>query len=65
LLRLSTKSELATFDQLDRQNHAVNFVARTGLKLHETYFHDPNINYLSIENSKGELSGYFILVLKR
>ena len=64
MLRPSTKSELATFDQLDRQNHAVNFVARTGLKLHETYFDDPNIRYLSIENSMGELSGYFILVVE-
>jgi len=55
LLRLSTKKELKIFDQLDHQSHAVNFVARTGLKLHQTYFDDPDIKYLSIENDKGEL----------
>ena len=65
MLRLSTKSELEIFDQLDHQSHAIGFVAKTGLKLHQRYFDDPDINYLSIENNKGELSGYFILVIER
>jgi len=55
---------LEIFDRLDRQSHAENFVARTGLKMHQKYFHDPNVNYLSIENDKGELAGYFILVVE-
>jgi len=64
LLRLSTKSELEIFDHLDHQSHAVSFVAKTGLKLHQSYFNDPGINYLSIENDNGEFSGYFILVIE-
>ena len=64
MLRLSTKNELEVFDKLDNQAHASNFVAKTGLKLHQRYFDDPDITYLSIDNENGEFSGYFILVLE-
>ena len=61
-LRLSTKEELEIFDEMDRQSHAINFVTQTGIKAHQKYYDEPNITYLSIENSGGELSGYFVLV---
>jgi len=50
------------FDQLDHQEHATKFVAKTGLNTHQRYYDDPNIKYLSIENDQGDFSGYFILV---
>ena len=61
-LRLSTKEELEIFDEMDRQNHAVNFVTQTGIEVHQKYYDDPDITYLSIVSSRGELSGYFVLV---
>ena len=63
-LRPSTRDELEIFDALDRQIHASKFVISTGLKTHQKYFDDPNITYLSIENSRGEFSGYFVLVVE-
>ena len=63
-LRTSTRDELKLFDALDRQVHASKFVIGTGLKTHQKYFDDPNITYLSIENSRGEFCGYFVLVVE-
>ena len=61
-LRPSKRDELELFDGMDRQDHANIFVNQTGLKTHKKYYSDPNITYLSIENSSGEFCGYFILV---
>lgn len=61
-LRLSTRGELEIFDRMDRQDHARNFVTQTGIEVHRKLYDDPDITYLSIENSRGELSGYFVLV---
>lgn len=63
-LRQSTSKELEIFDVMDRQDHARRFVIQTGLGQHQQYFDDPRITYLSIENSRGEFCGYFILVLE-
>lgn len=63
-LRPSKREELEIFDEMDRQDHARNFVIQTGLGTHQKYFIDPKITYLSIENSNGEFCGYFILVLE-
>ena len=49
---------------MDRQDHASYFVTQTGLEAHQEYYDDPNITYLSIENSRGEFSGYFVLVVE-
>ena len=62
-LRPSKKEELTIFDAMDRQEHARHFVIQTGLENHQKYFADPAITYLSIENGRNELCGYFILVL--
>lgn len=62
MLRLSSKSELAQFDELDRQDHASSYVIPTALEKHVRYFDDPDITYLTIENNEGEFCGYFILV---
>jgi len=64
VLRLSSRSELDIFDDIDRQIHASNFITQIGLKAHQDLFDEPNITYLSIENSEGELAGYFVLVLE-
>ena len=61
-LRQSTRDELVVFDDMDRQDHARNFVTQIGLERHQEYFDDPNVTYLSIENDSGEFSGYFVLV---
>ena len=61
-LRLSKKNELAIFVDMETQAHANRFVNSTDLKTHQNNFNNPNVIYLSIENSKGELSGFFILV---
>lgn len=61
-LRLSRTEELEIFDEMDRQAHARKFVIQTGIETHREYFSDPKISYLSIENSRGEFCGYFILV---
>ena len=63
-LRPSTREELVVFDEMDRQNHASNFVTQIGIETHQKYYDDPNINYLSINNGKGEFSGYFVLVVE-
>ena len=63
-LRPSNRDELEIFDEMDRQEHARNFVIQTGIETHQNYFRDPKISYLSIENSRGEFCGYFILVLE-
>ena len=63
-LRLSKRDELEIFDEMDRQDHARNFVIQTGLETHQKYFRDPKITYLSIENRSGEFCGYFILVFE-
>ena len=64
LLRPSSKNELVVFDQIDRQGHANYFITQIGLKAHQDFFDEPNITYLSIENDKGELVGYFVLVVE-
>ncbi|MDX1739072.1 MAG: GNAT family N-acetyltransferase [Alphaproteobacteria bacterium] len=63
-LRPSNINELETFDEMDRQEHARKFVNQTGIETHQKYFSDPKVSYLSIENSRGEFCGYFILVLE-
>ena len=63
-LRSSTREELVIFDEMDRQDHASNFVIQAGIETHQKYYDDPNITYLSIENSRGEFSGYFVLVVE-
>lgn len=63
-LRLSTREELVIFDEMDRQGHASKFVTQTGIETHQKYYDDPNITYLSIVNSRGEFSGYFVLVVE-
>lgn len=63
-LRPAMRGELVIFDEMDRQDHARNFVTQTGIETHQKYYDDPNITYLSIENSRGELSGYFVLVVE-
>jgi len=64
LLRPSSREELMLFDQLDQQSHASKFIVKTGLDLHQKYFDDPAIVYLSIDDIKGELCGYLILVFE-
>ena len=63
-LRPSESKELEVFDELDRQAHARNFIIQTGLESHQKNFLNPKITYLSIENSSGELCGYFVLVVE-
>ena len=63
-LRLSSRNELDIFDNIDRQDHASNFITQIGLNTHLEFFDEPNITYLSIENNEGELSGYIVLVLE-
>jgi hypothetical protein len=63
-LRPSTRGELAIFDEMDRQNHASNFVTQIGIETHQKYYDDPHVTYLSIANSEGEFSGYFVLVVE-
>ena len=63
-LRQSKREELEIFDEMDRQDHARNFVIQTGLETHQEYFNDVRIIYLSIENTSGEFCGYFILALE-
>ncbi len=61
-LRPSKKDELIIFVDLETQTHANRFVNSSDLETHQRNFNNPNVIYLSIENSKGELSGYFILL---
>ena len=61
-LRLAKKEELEIFETLDRQEHARRFINKTGLKVHQTNFDDPDITYLSIENPHGVFCGYIILI---
>lgn len=61
-LKPSKKEELEKFDEMDRQDHARNFVIQTGLETHQKCFSDPKVTYLCIENCSGEFCGYFILV---
>lgn len=63
-LRRSKRDELEVFDEMDRQDHARNFVIQTGIETHQKYLSDPKIIYLSIEDGRAELCGYFILVLE-
>ena len=53
-------NQLPTFDEMDRQPHAVRFVFQIGLEGHHRYYADPNVRYLNIECA-GEFLGYFIL----
>ena len=63
-LRPSTRIELASFDEMDRQQHARNFITQIGLETHQDFFDEPSITYLSSVNNKGELAGYFVLVME-
>lgn len=62
-LRPSRRDELETFDAMDRQPHARDYVLQTGIDTHRRYFDDPAVTYLSIEDGSGDFCGYFILVL--
>ena len=61
-LRVAQARELEILDAMDRQDHASQFVIQTGLEQHRRNFSDPDITYLCIENDRGQLCGYFILV---
>lgn len=63
-LKPSEEKELKLFADMESQAHANRFVNSTGLELHKTNFKKPNTIYLSIKNSEGEVSGYFILVIE-
>ena len=63
-LKPTTREELVICDQMDRQDHACNFVNQIGIEAHYRYFDDPNITYLNIENNSGEFIGYFVLVVE-
>jgi len=60
-LRKSEADELQVFVEMEQQSHAKKFINGDGLETHRNNFTDSNITYLSIENSSGELAGYFIL----
>ncbi len=47
---------------MDRQNHAKSFVTQVGIEIHQKYYDNTDVTYLTIENSNGEISGYFVLV---
>ncbi len=61
-LRPSLTGELPEFLQFDQQPHASNFVLQIDLSVHEGYFQDPNITYLTILRNEEKAVGYFILV---
>lgn len=61
-LRISTRSELAIFDLIDRQEHASNFITQIGLKAHQEMYDNALATYLSIENKNIETSGYILLM---
>ena len=61
IIRESKEAELDKFVEMEQQPHAKEFINGTDLVTHQRNFTDCNIIYLSIENSNGELSGYFIL----
>ena len=62
-LRQSREEELSKFVELEHQPHAAAFINGSDLLTHQSNFRDQNIIYLSIDNSGGELAGYFILAL--
>ena len=64
ILRPTRADELEILDAMDRQDHANQYVIQTGIEQHRKNFNDPDITYLCIENSRGELCGYFILVIE-
>ena len=64
-LRLSDISELVTFQAIENQPHARQFIIDTTTGTHRRNFADPDIVYLSIDNVAGKLAGYFILALER
>jgi len=61
-LRYTDEKELQTFTEMELQKHAKKFVNNTDLKTHKINFKKTKIIYLSIDNSEGKVSGYFILV---
>ena len=63
-LRPCAREELGVLDDMDRQEHARQFVIQTGLEVHQQQFDHPGVTYLVIENDEGECCGYFILVLE-
>jgi hypothetical protein len=63
-LRRTGSCELAAIGAMARQAHAKNYVDIPSLKDHRDNHADVNTNYLSIENSAGQLAGYFILVME-
>lgn len=64
MLRPSLEKELKLFVKMERQTHAVRFVNSTDLDSHKIQFKNHNTLYLSIENDKSEVAGYFILVIE-
>ena len=63
-LRPSEEKELKIFADMESQTHANRFVNSTSFESHKTNFKKSNTIYLSIENSEGKVSGYFILVVE-
>ena len=63
-LRHSTEKELKVFVAMELQAHAIQFVNSMDLDSHKRKFKNPNTIYLSIENNKNEVAGYFILVVE-
>ena len=60
-VRKSELSELNAFYEMEKQSHAKEFINASTLEQHQKGFADTNLVYLSIENHKHELVGYFIL----
>jgi RimJ/RimL family protein N-acetyltransferase len=63
ILRKSHKNELKTFAAMEQQPHAETFINGVELATHQRDFDNDEIIYLSIENDKHELVGYFILAM--
>ncbi|NOX57810.1 MAG: hypothetical protein GXP29_03005 [Planctomycetes bacterium] len=63
-LHKSRFDELNDFHAMEEQAHARNYVNQTSLEDHQTNFNDVEIVYLSIENDRRELLGYFILAFE-
>ncbi|MDF1690656.1 MAG: GNAT family N-acetyltransferase [Cycloclasticus sp.] len=58
-------SELQEFSKMNTQNHVLNQLSIKTLKAHQTEFKRPNIIFLSILTSCGNLAGYIILFVEK
>ena len=53
--------QLAIFDEMDQQSHAVRFVFQIGLHEHQRIFANPDVDYLNIVHEAQGFCGYIIL----